>query len=202
MIVELAGLPGSGKSTIARRMADEGTAVHRHVVAPYWLGLLSRPLRAVSEAATWRGVGRATGWPAWPVLWLRALGQHTIRDRPGVLHLLEEGITHHLWRACFLHPALENAPWARLLEQPHPLFVLELDSPARLARLTGKRGKGKVNRMLAESGTSGEAWRRGEELFERILEEAGRHRKVVRISTKGTVEAATVRVREAIERVR
>lgn len=202
MIVELAGLPGSGKSTIARRYTEHDAGVHSAVLAPHWIGILHHPLPALREALRWQGLRLASGWPAWPRLWLRALGQRTLRDRPGVLQLLEEGITHHIWRTCFLHPSLSGGPWPSLVAQPHPLIVLEIPAAMRLNRLTGKRAKGKVNRALAASGIDGEAWQRGDRLFEQILAEAERTRPVVRVSTDGNVREAIERVREAIDGVR
>lgn len=202
MIVELAGLPGSGKSTIARRYTEHEQNVHSNVLAPHWIGIMHHPFPAMREALRWQGLRQASGWPAWPRLWLRALGQRTLRHRPGVLQLLEEGITHHVWRACFLHPALTQGPWRGLVDQPHPLVVLEIPPEMRLSRVLSKRAMGKVNRTLAESGIEGAAWRRGEALFEEILAEAGRSRPVVRVSTGGNVREAIERLREAIDQLR
>jgi hypothetical protein len=202
VIIELAGLPGSGKSSIARQLAAEDGSVHRQVVAPAWLGLASRPMAAMAEAGRWKGVGRSTGWPAWPVLWLRALGQQSIRDRQGVLHLLEEGIAHHLWRECFLHPALEDAPWDELLAQSHPLVVLELDRDTRFRRVAGKPGKGKVNRMLTATGPNDPQWDRAEQLWDRMTEEAAKRRTVHRVSTLGSIDDAVERVRVVLNRLR
>ena len=125
---------------------------------------------------------------------VRALGQRAIGSRAGRVHLLEEGITHYLWRAMFLHPSLTEAPWAALLVQPHLLVVLEVEPEIRLSRLIGKRNKGKVNRALAASGIDGEVWQRGDELFERLLAEAEKSRRVVRVSTGGNVDEAMERV--------
>lgn len=199
MIVELAGLPGSGKSTIARLLSEQEVGITSHLLAPHWMGVMHHPIPTLREALRWEGLRLASGWPAWPRLWLRALGQRTLRHRPGVTQILEEGITHHLWRSCFLHPTLVKGPWPALLDQPHPLLVLEVAPAARLKRLGLKRAKGKVNRTLAESGADGEPWRRGDELFEQILATAAMTRKVVRVSTGGHVREAAERVREAMD---
>lgn len=197
--VEFTGLPGSGKSTIVHRLAAD-MGVRSRVVAPSWSSCLAHhPLRTIRELGRWGGMGRGSGWPVWAGLWARSMAQDALAGQREPVELLEEGVTHRLWRAIFLHPALEAAPWQALPIVPrHPLIVLDLDRATRFHRIKSKTGMGRVNRQLADAGPESALWDRAERLFERIVREAAAHRKVVRVSTEGSEEQAVLRVRRVL----
>lgn len=194
MIVEMAGLPGSGKSTIARLLVEADPGVRRHVVAPSRATALRHPFTTLAESVRPSGIGPGTGWPAWPKLWLRWRQQQGRSPAASGLDLLEEGVTHHVWRALFRHPSLERTPWPRLLTLPHPLIILEADRATRMARVAGKSRRGRVNRQLALQGPAG-GWERAEALMEAILAAVPADRTVIRVGSSGGLEATLGDVR-------
>lgn len=191
MIVELAGLPGSGKTTLVRGLVATRPDLRSTIVRPGWGSLLTRRGLALHPFNLARAVGPDRGWPAWPALVARALAQAAIRPAPGATILLEEGIVHHVWRTLYLHPGLEDAGWDRLLDQQGPLVVLAVSRGTRAARVAAKPGPGPVNRELA---TQAGAWARGEALFNRVLEAAGRGRPIHRVATEGSASEAATRL--------
>lgn len=194
MIVELAGLPGTGKTTIARSLDADDPTIRRCSVRPSWLVAVRHPCHAART-------GHSAGWwrsAAWRAAWLHAIRQRGLRDRRDAVLLLEEGVAHQVWRQLFLHPPLEAAPWAQLLTSPHLLLVLETDDLLRFHRLGGKSGKGPVNHRLLAAGIGGADWLRAKRLWETVLAEAERRRPVLRVRTVGRTDEAVMRVREAI----
>lgn len=197
MILELAGLPGSGKTTVARRLAQEVPELRRlaplaeHHLAPRHLSAL------LVEALRPAGIGPGTGWPAWARLWTRWQALVDIRSGPDTVELLEEGTVHLVWRGLYRHPALRRAPWPRLLALPHPLVMLVAPPDVRHARIIGKRHKGRVNAALA-SGPTTNAWKRGEQLWGEILDALPPGRLVRRVDSTGPEEETLRLVVEAI----
>lgn len=197
MIVELAGLPGTGKTTLARQLAATIPGMRCHLPRPGPAAAFRQPHRFLVEALRPAGLRIGAGWPAWPRLWLRATDQVAMPVAAGGTDLLEEGIIHHTWRALFRHSMLERAPWADLLDAPHPVVVLEATRDVRRARLAGKTRRGRVNRELLADG-DGQAWERGEHLFQAILAALPPSRVVIRVDTGGPMQAAVARVAAAV----
>lgn len=197
MIIELAGLPGSGKSTIARRLIGTSASLRSTVVKPRVAAFLDQPMLLGS------GLLPGSSWPAWLSLCARRAAQDEIPD-PGrtTILMLEEGIVHHTWRSRFMDPGLDRRPWAALLDVTAPLVVLVAPPAVRHARVSGKARGGPVNRQLA-AGTPGDAtWERAEALMTEVVAAAGRHRRVAMVNTEGGLEEAVARVAEAVGALR
>lgn len=201
MIAEFAGLPGSGKTTIARRLATADSRIETLVVSPALHAALLHPLGALrSLAAT--GVPRS-GRAAAACVALAARRAHQDRLVAGAAGalLIEEGLVHHTWRELLRHEALRRTRWPALLASRVPVVVLTAPPEIRHARILGKRSGGPVNRRLAGEGPGGAYWQRAESLFAEVLAAAGANRPVVRVDTGGTLEQAVLRVREVLGRL-
>jgi hypothetical protein len=199
VIVEVAGLPGCGKTTIARRLADTDTDIARTVVEPSLVAMLRQPWSSTRAMVARHGLQPGQAWRAWFSLCARRTTQDLLRDPGNSILLLEEGITHHTWRSLLLHPALDRRPWRPLVAARVPLVVLEAVPATRHGRVRAKTHGGLVNRRLAAGSPGDATWRLVEELWEKVLAEAVRGRRVVRVRTEGDLEQAARRTREALD---
>ncbi len=195
MIIELAGLPGSGKSTIVRELQRGDPSFHSLVVRPAFGALL--PNRAGGVNA-WAALQPGPAWPAWASLCARHAAQSSLDPGARDTLLLEEGIVHHVWRSRFLHPGLDRRPWGALLESPAPLIVLVASQAVRHQRVSGKAHGGPVNRQLATAAPGDATWQRAERLMEEVLAAARGFRTVVTVNTEGELGNALGRVRGAV----
>jgi len=193
VIIELAGLPGSGKSTIVARLIGATGSLRSTVVKPRVAAFLGNPLRLGS------GLMPGASWPAWLSLCARRAAQDDLADpgRAAVL-ILEEGIVHHVWRSRFLHRGIDRRPWATLLDSPAPLVVLVASRAVRHARVAGKRSGGAVNQQLALGDPGDATWLRADAVMEEVLQAAATVRRVVTVHTEGGLEEAVGRVGEAV----
>lgn len=193
MIVELAGLPGSGKTTIARRLEEADRQICRQVVTASPRTALRHPAGTALQLIHAGGIGRHRGWPAWARLWLVWCTQCDLSLAAQGVALLEEGVTHRTWRALYRHPGLRRAPWPALLTLPHPLLLLEAPRDLRRARVEAKARRGRVNDALALPGASA-AWDAAEALMAEIVSALPAWRVVVRVETSGGVTETMSRV--------
>jgi len=201
VIAELAGLPGSGKTTIAKRLVLAHPGLQSVVVLPTLLTALAHPA-AVARRLAGMGLPSAGGAVAgWVTLAVRAARQDRLVARAGGSLLIEEGVVHHAWRELLRHDALGRVRWPTLLASAVPLVVLAAPAGTRHARIQGKRSGGPVNRRLAAEGPGGAYWRRAEELFEEVRAAALAQRPVLQVDTSGTLEQAVQRVAELLGRL-
>jgi predicted kinase len=198
VIIELAGLPGSGKTSITRELMNADRTIDRKVMSSDFGRALRHPVALVATLARYGAYhGRATR------RWLKiVMRHHHQRHMPGTgarMLILEEGVTHHLWRTLFLFPELRSAHWASLLDVPQPLVVFDAPPDVRRERIKAKTvASGQINDELASTDPSEEPWTRGAEIFDRMIDAAARARHVVRVSTDGALADAVIRTRSAI----
>lgn len=192
-VVELCGLPGAGKTTLARAVvevlatagvtatvldAPVSAAVTQPARVARRLGLASAaavrwPLRS-ARSATWFAFGRQPlrDASAAYVQWLAV--QSLVRDAHGTarLHLLEEGAVQTLWTAQLraAGPLPGRTPWGLLPPAARSDAVLLVDVPvatvaARLARRASRHSR---TQLLAPDARRAEL-ARGRDLLEQLV---------------------------------
>jgi hypothetical protein len=196
-LIELAGLPGSGKTTIAARLAALDPSVHTRVLRPS-LDPLFREPRTAWRAVHWGLLRPGLAWPMWAKLCLLRVAVDRLTPAPGAALLLEESLFHHSWRTLFRYPRTRAFPWARLVETGPPLVVLRATRGIRHTRLPGKRVAGDTNRRLSAGQPDEATWGDAERLFDEMVTVAARGRRVVEVPTDDDVESSVTRVREAL----
>lgn len=201
MIVEIAGFPGSGKTSIVRRIVDDSTAIDSVVVPEPDLWSLARhPGVAAKVLPLWWRLrkGSADGAGLRRLLARRA-AQEAVRAPRGSMVILEEGITHHVWRDLMLAPGLRDTPWPCLLDAPYPLVALDAEDRTLHQRIAGKtKATGVVNASLASLSVDGPEWQRARMLYDGVITHASRSRSVLRVCSDGDLEQTVARVRLAI----
>ena len=201
MIVEFAGLPGSGKSTTVRSLATELPGARNAGLRK--LGrrdLLEHPVVVGRELVRWRGTRRqwADKRAATRVL-RRRISQDLVSGQGADVVLLEEGITQYIWRSLFLFPELWHEPWVRMLEVEYPLIVLDARPSILSSRILQKEGNaGQINNLLGGLSSGSAEWAQATWLFERTLTYAARYRRIVRVDATGDPLATLERARDSI----
>jgi hypothetical protein len=197
MIVELAGLPGSGKTTVAKRLVESTPSIRRAFAVVSLPPVLSHPGQ-VRALLRWGGLLPGAEWPSWVRLCLRRLAEDRFVSEVGTTLLVEEGAVHHTWRSLYRHPGLSRRPWEQLVETGPPLVVLRVSRALRHERVQGKRRRGPTNRDLAAGQPDEATWGRAERLMDQVMAAAKRDRRVVEIPADGDLEAVLGQVKEAI----
>ena len=194
VLIEFAGLPGSGKSTLVSRIS-KSIGVPAEILDPAGSReLLRRPLSVgrmarQSPLLLWAGRNRRTALN----LALSATRKDWHESAPEPL-LLEEGLAHHVWRALFAKPDLMRARWQSLLQRSHPLVVLETDRETQHQRIRSKRSPGRINQILLESGPAGSEWAWAVESFQEVLRVARQMGPTLTVDTSGQEDEAVDRV--------
>lgn len=200
IFVELAGLPGSGKSATVRHLtAAHATAwsaglrkLGRRDVLQHPFAITKQILRWGSLSMQWsdkRAVLR---------ILRRRISQDLVPGKASSLILFEEGITQYIWRTLFLVPDLSAEPWAPFLDETYPLIALDADPALLRSRILAKDNGGPINDRLGSLPAGSADWVRAEALYEQTLSHASRYRQVIRIDAAGDVSSTAERVRDVL----
>jgi hypothetical protein len=200
MRFEFAGLPGSGKSTTVRNLTAELPSARN--VGLLKLGrreIIHHPVAVARHLVRWRSLAR--DWSDKRALFRilrRRISQDLLEGAPSSFLLLEEGITHYIWRQLFLFPHLGAEPWDPFLEVDYPLVVLDADPPLIRSRTLTKGNRGRINDRLAALATDTAEWTRAESLYEQTIAHASRYRRVLRVDATADPASTVERVRDLI----
>ena len=200
MVIEFAGLPGSGKSTLVRRVTRD-LGLPTCVLAPLdsW-GLLRHPRSALTVVLGLPALSWARGQRSASLRLLQLCAAQGALSQSRTPWLLEEGLVHHVWRAVFLQPELANTAWPRMLTGRHSVLVLETDDQTRYSRIQSKTGRGPVNEALRRAGIGGPEWTRSVESFREVLGAVARSGwTVCRVDTSGSIDEAFDRIRSEVQ---
>jgi adenylate kinase family enzyme len=196
MLIEFAGLPGSGKSAVARHLTAESPSIRTAGLRK--LGkrdIIEHPLAVTRQFARWRALG--TKWSdkrALRNILRRRISQDLVSDARSTLVLLEEGITQYIWRTLFLFPNLRTELWDPFLEVEYPLIALDADAALLRSRILTKDMRGQINQRLG--GLPGESaeWDYAVNLYEEMLTHASRYRQLERVDATGDLATTVERV--------
>lgn len=224
-VVELCGLPGTGKTTLAAQVAAELTergqrckiadvamsaAVSRsrrlqRKAVGVGAQIARHPVRS-ADAARWIAASRqesARDAVAGLAQWLTV--QQTIRAarREGGVQLLEEGIVQTLWtvglraRRDVVRRLLGGTPAAT---RPALLVVVEAPVDVVSDRLTGRVSRHSRTQGLDAAAQAAEL-RRGQELLEKLTTWASIETQVVNNDGRTTVSALATVVADRVDRI-
>lgn len=204
MLVEFAGLPGSGKSTTVRHLtADPSTARSVGLRKLGTRGVVQHPLAVTRAVLRWRSA--AAQWSdkqALVSVLRRRISQDLLTERAQTPWLLEEGITHYIWRKLFLFPALSAEPWEPFLDVAYPLVALDADTALLHSRILTKGSRGQINERLVGLGVENADWDRAQDIYEQVLARASQYRPVVRVDATSDPSSTVARVRDVIRHPR
>lgn len=180
--VELFGLPGAGKTTLARQAVEllalrgpaaiEGYTPSKDLGASVAEVVRSSPRFTVPPLV--RSVSR------YPQLLLpdngclrevavQAARQHALlRMTSAEIVVFQEGWAQALWRATFTLPRLRVNRAVRIVRPPAPIVVIDVSPETAWARTRGKPDAGPLGHELQFTDLDGEAWARTIQSFEAI----------------------------------
>jgi hypothetical protein len=196
-LIELAGLPGSGKTSIARQLATDDGRLRSVVLKPSLDPLFRQPWTTL-RAIRWGLLRPSLAWAAWAKLCLLRERAEQLAASPATSLIFEEGPVHHTWRTLFRYPPTRACPWEKLVETGPPLIVLRTSRETRHGRLPGKRVAGDTNRRLAAGRPDASTWGTAERLFEAVLSAAAPRRTLLEVSTEGDLEGTVQLVKAAV----
>lgn len=200
MIIELAGLPGAGKSTVSRLAA---ASLGARSAKPSRSGLTRQSVRHPIVAARHLVplLPHVTHWhDRMELNWLlrQRLGQESLAVRNSRL-VLEEGIVHATAGTLVEYPNLHDAPWEPLVEGASGIVVaLEVDVATARERLKQKTTSGAMrNRLLAEP-ADGETWEHLTSTYERVLSQVSQVRTLHRVDASAAAPRVAQRIVEVV----
>ncbi|MGZ4677000.1 MAG: AAA family ATPase [Acidimicrobiia bacterium] len=228
-VVELCGLPGAGKSTIARalvaRLRLDGVAAVDAMapIGPH-AGRVARLTRkaaivgrAAAHASTWR-IGLEVGLRSHQtsardrvarplnLVVVREALRHAVTDAEDVVHVFDQGPVQEWWSAALRADADRVLAWAATDARPQPDLLVRVDVPHevlrdRLARRAGAQSRLETADEAALQGELVHGERLLDALCSQLVHSPGTRRpRIIRVD--GLDPAAAVIVGEALARLR
>ena len=173
-VIELAGLPGAGKTSIARLTSQRSKNVDLRVPSSRFSHLVGlHPVRFARGLTKWLTLRRQ--WSNKRAL-ARLVRRRFRYDSVGWTRksssclLLEEGLVHSIWRELFRDPSLKLEPWQELLEGYElAVVVIELPSHVAAGRIASKRQRGPINEQLVRA--DADQWVLAVDLYNLVLQQ-------------------------------
>jgi hypothetical protein len=186
--VELFGLPGVGKSTLFKALADDPTLTFSDGFAlledlSLWACLRRRPFASarllIRLGPRWRDLSQLPARKAVVVALRQQVAQ---RPRGRELCLFQEGTSHEVWRQLIRHGDLSDPLISRLLPIADLTILIEAPVEIIRERLARKRHPGPINRDLLSEPPTGPLWALATSAYARVrtgIESRGRRTAVV-----------------------
>jgi hypothetical protein len=199
IFIELAGLPGSGKSTTVRHLSAEDATAWNAGLRKLGRRDVIHPFAVTKHLIRWRSLSMQwTDKRAVLRVLRRRISQDLVSGKASSLVLFEEGITQYIWRTLFLFPDLGTEPWDPFLDVGYLLIALDADPALLRSRILAKNNGGPINERLGGIPPGSVDWTRAQRLYEQTLAHASRYRKVIRVDAGGDVSSTVERVRDVI----
>jgi hypothetical protein len=175
---ELWGYPGAGKTTVARVLSGERGLICAPEARPADDWFAGQPIRSALILAR-NGVSplrraMADNSRSHRMLVARAAAQQAcMAAGHHAPFLMDEGVTHEIWRALYLEPALIDLHWWRgcLRRNAARIVVLDVSTTCARTRIRTKAELGPINLELREARLTDEPWERAKLAYETISNE-------------------------------
>ena len=193
--IELWGYPGSGKTTISNILKSKAVVD----VIDLWdpeQNILAHPIRAYHTMREIQSLREPSARHAVQERNLERLALRQCVSFSGRTRatLIEEGITHEIWRLLFSDPSMVDLLWwRRFLSYAGPIVVvLETSPETACRRIQTKSNPGPLNRELMRHSVESPRWKQAVRAYDEVLHglTLSSSVEVVRMSVEHTADEA------------